>query len=58
MRSEWYTKIIQVGNSQGVIVPKVLLRLLDLNKKGTWVKVSISPRSKSILVSKTKKPRY
>jgi len=55
--TDWQTKIIDIGNSKGIILPKILLRLLDIDKKGTWVKVSLSPRSKSILIAKTKKPK-
>jgi antitoxin component of MazEF toxin-antitoxin module len=57
MASDWHTKIIDIGNSKGVILPKILLRLLEVDKKGTWVKVSLSPRSQAILIAKTKKPK-
>jgi len=57
MTPDWYTKIIDIGNSKGVILPKVLLKLLDIDQKGSWVKVSINARSKSIQVTKTKKPK-
>jgi len=57
MTPDWYTKIIDIGNSKGVILPKVLLKLLDIDQKGSWVKVSVNSRSKSIQVTKTKKPK-
>jgi len=57
MSPDWYTKIIDIGNSKGVILPKVLLKLLDIDQKGSWVKVSVNSRSKSIQITKTKKPK-
>ena len=57
MTPDWYTKIIDIGNSKGVILPKVLLKLLEIDQKGSWVKVSVNSRSKNIQVAKTKKPK-
>ena len=57
MTPDWYTKIVDIGNSKGVILPKMLLKLLEIDQKGSWVKISVNHRSKSIQVSKTKKPK-
>lgn len=57
MKTQWHTKIIKVGNSYGVILPIYILRLLGMAKHGQWVKIDISPRGKTVLVSKSKKPK-
>lgn len=57
MQNQWHTKIIKIGNSYGAILPIYILRLLGMGKQGQWVKISISPRGKTILVSKSKKPK-
>lgn len=57
MRLQWYTKIIKVGNSFGAILPVQILRLMKMDKKGQWVKISMSPKGDTILVTKTKKPK-
>ncbi len=57
MRAQWHTKTVKIGNSYGVILPVHLLRLLKMDRKGQWVKISPSPRGNIILVEKSKKPK-
>jgi len=57
MRADWYTKIIKVGNSFGVVLPIHILRLYQMDKQKQWVKIKMSPRGDSITIAKAKKPK-
>ena len=57
MQGQWYTKIIKVGNSYGVILPVHYLRMLKLDKERQWVKIGVNNRTASINIAKTKKPK-
>jgi antitoxin component of MazEF toxin-antitoxin module len=58
MKAQWHTKIIKVGNSFGVILPLHLLRLINSAKQGQWVKITLSPRGQTLLISRSKKPKF